>query len=72
MSSSYQTALSSTWLDVPGDLDLPRLSARNWHHHLRPLRHLFSARGSWAAEITQPWGGRSKGKATSLAQRHLA
>lgn len=22
MSSGYQTALSSTWLDVPGDLDL--------------------------------------------------
>lgn len=40
MSSGYQTALSSTWLDVPGDLDLSGLGARNWHHHLRPPRHL--------------------------------
>lgn len=72
MSSGYQTALSSTWLDVPGDLNLSGLDTRNWHRHLRPPRHLFSARGSWAAEITQPWRGRSEQKATILAQPYLA
>lgn len=65
MSSIYQTALSSTWLDVPRNIHLPGLSEKNWHPHLCPLRHLFSARGSRAAKITQPWGGRSEGKAVS-------
>lgn len=50
---------------MPGDLGLPGLRARNWHHHLHSPRHILSARGSQSTETTQTLGDRSERKATS-------